>query len=220
MDHIDAFVGAMKNRVPASLPPNNGKSSGGRDWTRGFDPDWPATQEQRDVLHQARHKVATWINGDVLALVLAGNPGCGKTHLASAAVAWFNDPLYARLVDEPNLNADIRATYSGDGSEKAIIGQLRRTPRLVLDDIGTASVREDSIEWWQSILWRILDRRAERRMPLIITTNMHLLELTEWMGSRAASRLSGMLDSEDNFIDLFGIPDYRMRNWDKAGANK
>jgi DNA replication protein DnaC len=202
--------------VTTEAPPSpsaSENSSASRDWSLGYDTEWPPAEPQREALRLARRRVAEWINGDILAVVLAGEPGCGKTHLASAAVSWLNDPLYALLVDEPNLNADIRATYDGDGTEKAIVGRLRRTPRLVIDDVGTAPVKETSREWWQSVLWRIIDRRYERQMPLIVTTNMDLVELARWLGARAFSRLQGMLETNENFVDMFDVPDYRAKDW-------
>lgn len=219
MDHISQFQAAMKKvRVDtqATSPKSTGASSASAaDWTLGFDADWPAGPAARECLKRARARVAHWVNGDVLALVLAGGPGAGKSHLARAAVARFGDPLEALLVAEPDLNADIRATYDGEGSERAVIARLRRSLRLVLDDVGTAPVK--SHQWWQSIFWRILDRRAERSMPLMLTTNLALPELAEWLGARAASRLGDMLDDESNFVDMFCVPDYRMRNWGKKG---
>lgn len=160
--------------------------------------------------------MTAWVNGGIPGLVLCGHPGCGKTHLARVAVGWFNDPLYALMVAEPALKEDIQATYGreGMGSERAIIGRLRRAPRLILDDVGTAHVKPDSMPWFQEIYWRLLDQRAERDMPVMITTNLGIPDLAEWLGARAFSRLSGLVGNRDkNVVDMFAVRDYRMREW-------
>lgn len=168
------------------------------------------------ALRRARERVAAWVNGDIQGLVLCGHPGSGKTHLARVAVGWFNDPLYTLLVAEPDLKEDIQATYGpdGTGSEKAIIGRLRRVPRLILDDAGTAHVKPESIRWFQEIYWRLLDQRAERGMPVMVTTNLKIPDLAEWLGARAFSRLTGLVgNKEENVVDMFMVRDYRMRKW-------
>lgn len=206
----------QKIATPASVP-SNGKSSAS-DW-RGFDPEWPESREATLQLRTAQEKVAAWVNGAILGLVLAGHPGAGKSHLARVAAGHVNDPLRAVLIDEAQLVADLHAAYDGNGTEAAIIGKLKRIPMLIIDDVGTAHVKPDSAGWLHSIYWRVLDKRAERRMPLMLTTNLKTPDLAARLGARGFSRLIGLMKGDDgevdksNLIDMFDVPDYRLRGW-------
>ena len=215
MDHISQFVKAMRQiQVEVASPPNSDTSSASVDPWLGFRVDWAKTSEARRQLEAARRAMAGWINGEVEGLVLAGHPGSGKSHLARVAKAFFGDPLHALVIAEPELKASIQASYNGVGEpETVLIGRLRRAPRLILDDIGTAYVKLETRAWWQEIFWRLLDKRAEQHMPLMLTTNLELPALAEWLGARAFSRLADLLGDESNFVDMFQVPDYRMRNW-------
>jgi DNA replication protein DnaC len=94
-----------------------------------------------------------------------------------------------------------------------IMGQYRRAPLLILDDVGVGHVRQESLPWLHDIYWRLFDRRAELRLPALVTTNLSLDELPGRLGQRGFSRLLGMMGGPDNFIDLFSVPDYRARGW-------
>ena len=197
---------------------SNGKNSASDAWL-GFDPEWPEERKAILQLRAAQEKVAAWVNGAILGLVLAGHPGAGKSHLARVAVAHFNDPLHAILMAEAQLIEDLHAAYGGNGTEAAIIGKLRRISMLIIDDVGTAYVKDESADWLRSIYWRVLDRRAERRMPLMVTTNMKTPDLAARLGARGFSRLIGLMKNgtgevdKSNLVDMFDVPDYRMRGY-------
>lgn len=184
----------------------------------------PASTQAHDVwrgfdaynlkLQAAKRAIADWFaegldRGE--AIVLAGGFGCGKTHLAKVVVHVFGDPVHVCMMSEPDLLAHIRASYSGDGSEKMLISTIRRTPLFVLDDVGAGHVRDESQGWLEDIYWRIFDRRAELKLPLLLATNLTLEGLGDRLGGRAFSRLSGMMPAPRNYVDMFGIDDYRIR---------
>ena len=150
------------------------------------------------------------------ALILAGGYGTGKTHLARVVVHCYGDIVGVRMVGEPDMIAHIRASYGGDGPDEGmLIAGLRRSMLLVLDDVGTAHVRAESQTWLEDIYWRIFDRRAEMRLPVLITTNLELKPLGQRLGGKAFSRLTGMMGGKEammeNYVDLFGVADYRLR---------
>lgn len=218
MDHVDEFRLAMQRISTPALPQSNGKSSAS-DWL-GFDPEWPQERSAVLQLRTAQEKVAAWVNGAILGLVLAGHPGAGKSHLARVAVGHISDPLRAVLIDEAQLVADLHAAYGGGNrSEAAIIGKLKRIPMVIIDDVGTAHVRDESAGWLRSIYWRILDNRAEWHMPLMLTTNLATPDLAARLGARGFSRLIGLMKGDDgqvdrsNLVDMFEVPDYRLRGY-------
>jgi DNA replication protein DnaC len=101
-------------------------------------------------------------------LLLTGGYGCGKTHLV-AAIA--NDRVQqghsALFVVVPDLLDHLRATFAPNSpaSYDRRLEEIRSTPLLVLDDLGTQS----ATPWAQEKLYQIFNHRYNARMPTVIT---------------------------------------------------
>jgi DNA replication protein DnaC len=133
-------------------------------------------------------------------LVLHGVTGCGKTHLAIAALKEFKGGK--RFMTAPDLLLEIRSAFNGgEESEDEIIRKCAEYPLLVLDDLGA----EKSTEYSITTLYIIIDRRIRDCKQTIITTNLTLAQIEETLGARIASRLAGM---ENVTIKM---PDYRKK---------
>ncbi|MBC8253339.1 MAG: ATP-binding protein [Ardenticatenia bacterium] len=101
-------------------------------------------------------------------LVLTGGYGCGKTHLAAAiANERVNQRASVLFVVVPDLLDHLRATYAPDSqiSYDRRLDQVRTTPLLVLDDLGTHS----ATPWAQEKLYQIFNYRYNARLPTVIT---------------------------------------------------
>lgn len=173
---------------------------------------WLGFETHCPELVAAKQSIGKWWNDGFdqgQAIVLAGNTGSGKTHLARVILG-ICPPHLSWMISEPDMLATIKATYSGDGSEGLVIGNYKRAHLLILDDVGTAHVKEKT--WLHEIYWRILDRRAELKLPTLITTNLQ--DLDSWLGNRALSRLMGMMGSKESYVDMFSVADYRKRGWE------
>jgi DNA replication protein DnaC len=101
-------------------------------------------------------------------LVLTGEFGCGKTHLA-AAIA--ND-LVARgkpalFIVVPELLDHLRATFSPTSHVRfdKRFEEVRTAPLLVLDDLGT----ENASPWAQEKLFQLFNYRYNLRLPTVVT---------------------------------------------------
>lgn len=159
-------------------------------------------------------------HSDSESIVLCGNTGCGKTHLAVAMIrnAFVNDinrllnidlsgrsPIVKRIIFKPvpDLLLEIRQSFRADAqqSEEAIISKYCDAGLLILDDLGSEKTSEYSI----TTLYIIIDRRDRDLFPTIITTNLSQKEIEEKLGARIASRLSGMKNIKIN------MPDYRKK---------
>lgn len=134
-------------------------------------------------------------------LVITGTYGCGKTHLAAAianARVAMGEPAIFMVI--PDLLDHLRSTYNPQSAMRYddLFEQLRNTPLLILDDLGTQS----STQWAQEKLFQLLNHRYIARLPTVITTNQRIDELEP----RLRSRLH-----DPNLVTVFAIvaPDFR-----------
>lgn len=134
-------------------------------------------------------------------LVLRGNTGSGKTHLAIALLK-MQALRDSRFVTVPDLLLKIRSSFNGGAeTEGEIIKEFSSIPVLVLDDLGAEKTSEFAI----TTLYIILDRRIRDCRKTIITTNLSQGEIEQTFGARIASRLSCMENIKIN------MPDYRKK---------
>jgi DNA replication protein DnaC len=134
-------------------------------------------------------------------LVITGTYGCGKTHLAAAianARVAMGEPAIFMVI--PDLLDHLRSAYNPQSelSYDELFEQLRNTPLLILDDLGTQS----STPWAQEKLFQLLNHRYSARLPTVITTNQRIDDLEP----RLRSRLH-----DPNLVSVFAIlaPDFR-----------
>ncbi len=159
-------------------------------------------------------------------LLLVGEPGTGKTHLAVAAMrALLEKGHEGVFFDYQNLLDKIRSGYdstSGASDREAYRAALD-APVLLLDDLGAHRVTE----WVEDTVTSIITDRCNHRKTLIATTNLpdpdvtgamieytgaggvavHRKTLAEMIGARARSRLFEMC----RVVRMPAVEDYRVR---------
>lgn len=145
-------------------------------------------------------------------IVLRGNTGCGKTHLAISAGKKISTEFKADgwdmipgtiFITTPELLLKIRSSFQ-DGAgktEEGLIDYYSGCGLLILDDLGSEKTSEFAV----TTLYIILDRRLRDCRKTIITTNLSKEEIEKTFGARIASRLSGMENIKIN------MPDYRKK---------
>ena len=163
-----------------------------------------ATKQQRDSLRFAFDTAKGFAGSPSGWLLLTGQPGCGKTHLAVAIInerLTRGQPAYFAFV--PALLDYLRATFRPDSltGYDELFEQVKRTPFLVLDDLGS----ENSTPWAEEKLYQIIVHRHNARLPTAITANYISLDELEEAKPRIRSRLS------DALVEWAPIlaPDYR-----------
>lgn len=104
-------------------------------------------------------------------LMLVGDPGVGKTHLAIAAMKGLIERGHECVFfDYQNLLDRIRAGYdaASGASDREAYRSALDSEVLVLDDLGAHRVTE----WVEDTVTAIITYRCNQRKPLIVTTNL------------------------------------------------
>ncbi len=137
-------------------------------------------------------------------LVLIGNTGSGKTHLAVSVLReWVRVGKEAQFITAPELLMEIRESYRAESyrDESEIIDRYGAVGMLVLDDLGA----EKTTDWSVDRLYLIIDRRYRDALPTVVTTNLSLEQIEKQLSPRIASRLSGMR------VVTVKLPDWRKK---------
>jgi DNA replication protein DnaC len=143
-------------------------------------------------------------------LILSGENGTGKTHLAAAVVhhlCMLGIP--AIFIAASELLLALRATFgegvllagdslpgmygaletppgAGRDHELDLYARLWQVPLLALDDVDKVRTRSG---WHREVLYTIINRRYELLLPTVVTTNLGRAALGEVIGQATLSRL-------------------------------
>lgn len=143
-------------------------------------------------------------------LLLLGQVGSGKTHLAAAAA----NQLLRRgkrvlFLVVPDFLDELRNSFGGEGAEsQRLLDKAKRTEVLVLDDLGTHNMSD----WTRSVLFSVLNYRVNEGLTTIATSNLDFAALQEQLGTRSLSRLLSLCEP----CLLVSDCDIRLRGLEKA----
>jgi len=176
------------------------------------------------VLMQLRSFVREFPAADRPGLLLVGDTGTGKTHLAVAALKAIIERGHEGLFfDFQNLLDRIRSGYDAASgtSDREAYRNAMDADVLLLDDLGSHRVTE----WVEDTVTSIITYRCNHQKPLIATTNLdvddtgtinyttpggaqvHRKTLGDVIGARARSRLFEMC----RIVKMPSVEDYRVK---------
>jgi DNA replication protein DnaC len=193
---------------------------GEKDYDTSFETFDPYTDELQKHLQTAR----TFAKHPEGKLVMLGNNGTGKDHLAVSVLKKTGGLIYTAF----ELFERLRCSYDGgEHKEWEFLEKLCRTSLLVIDELG----RTKGSEWELNCLSHVVNKRHENLRPMIFITNKHFRRdcsrqgcsdcLQNYIGDDIISRIA-----EDGIIMKFTGEDYRYkqgadyRNRKRAEINK
>lgn len=169
---------------------------------------------------------------DDASLVLVGPYGTGKTHIARA-VLW-SMALYDNGVPVAALGAfrtgnDLIQSLNGETSFQTILNYrsvwdsieqkmvMSPPPIVVIDDVGSekfipfiGAQPENQRAETQARYFDVINHCYQKRISLVITSNLSLEQLRDHVGGRCWDRLSEMAP-KGFMIDLTGVPSWRQK---------
>jgi DNA replication protein DnaC len=134
-------------------------------------------------------------------LILQGDNGCGKTHLAAAIANHLRETGKEVLfIVVPDLLDHLRSSFAPESrlSYDTLFEKIKKIPVLVLDDFGEHS----ATSWAQEKLYQLINYRYNAQLATVITTGLSLDEMDGSVSSRLAD-----LKTSTNLQIL--APDYR-----------
>jgi len=171
-----------------------------------FDSTVPGVEEAYEVAQEFAAAPDGWV-------LFKGSIGSGKTHLAIAValeiIRRHDTPVLFMVV--PDLLDHLRSTFDpakGVGYDERF-EQVRTSPILILDDLGT----ENATPWAREKLYQIFNYRYNERLPIIVTTNADLRPgaARAANGNTIDERIrSRLLDQQTRYVEI-DAEDYRLR---------
>lgn len=165
---------------------------------------------EREQRFEAKRVCETYVEGFLgdpgRSLVLVGEAGVGKTHLAVAVLGELirRYRVDGRFADFTELIYRIQSTFdpSSPESKHQVLDPVTEAEVLVLDELGA----QKPTEWVREILYLVINTRYTRRLPTLFTTNYALgprkaggsvsdrgpIPLEERIGAPLVSRLHEM----------------------------
>ena len=161
--------------------------------------DWQPENEQEAVLRKSVVKYGQMLQSQHAgALVLHGNKGTGKTHLACALLAMVKGQMggnvqYATVGD---LFRRVRESknFKSPVNESEILAEYAKFDLLALDEIGNQKGSDDEMR----VLFDVLNKRYEKSRPTVLISNLSRDALAGFLGEIVWDRLQ-----EDGLILTF-----------------
>lgn len=152
-----------------------------------FDTETGLDARERDNLSRGLRVTMEYAAQPAGWLVLLGNFGSGKTHLAAAiANVQQERGVDVLFVTVPDMFDYLRTAFKPDvnTSFDRRFTMVKNTPLLILDDLGV----ENPSRWAQEKLFQILNHRYLTGLPTVITTSKALEALDERTQTRLLDR--------------------------------
>ena len=146
--------------------------------------------------------------GEFKSLVMLGNAGTGKTHLACAIIREAG----GKYRTAPDIVEEMRRakSFTANDTEAEIIDYYGRVKLLVIDEIGRGIAATDE----KYMLYQIINARYNTRKPTVLISNFTKADFLQYIGVAAADRL---VESGD-IVEMNGESYRKLRRQNEAGG--
>lgn len=150
-------------------------------------------EECRDIMkrnYKKLHKFADNFEANKEFFLLAGGTGLGKTHLSTSVAKTLIEKGYDVVYElAQNIFADFDKDRFRDrfGDADSLSEKYLECDLLIIDDLGTEIITNSTV----SYLYNIINTRINKRLPIIISTNLSAKEIKQMYHERITSRLFG-----------------------------
>lgn len=167
------------------------------------------TAERQADLDFIKKEAREYIKGAQNNIVLIGDCGVGKSHLAYSAIKAISDynKKLATVINVVDLVAKVKEDFSLESYYTNLLSGKDKHDQieyLLLDDLGT----EKTSEWSSNLIYSILNKRTNT----IITTNLTPPEIQRRYGKRIFSRIFKGVGQE-HVYQFKNRTDERMNLW-------
>ena len=176
-----------------------------------FDNYMPTSPELEQAKRRVQRYATNFSKDNPVNLMLIGNYGTGKSHLAVSAVkALLLNGKNCLFISVPKLFTKLRSTYNKNSkdTEAELLEHLEKMDLLVLDDVGAEKSKDEDEEysWAKTKMFEIVDSRIGKHT--IFTTNFQIEELLKIYGERNFSRMM-----ENTHVEKMNGENYRLREF-------
>jgi DNA replication protein DnaC len=154
-----------------------------RYWFESVDTYRATNEMQTRAQQSARGFIDAIKCGRFASLVMIGNAGTGKTHLACGIVRACG----GKYRTAPDIVEELRRakSFSATETEAKIIDYYGHTSLLVIDEIGRGINAVDE----KYMIYQVLNARYNTRKPTVLISNHKKAEFLQYIGVAAADRL-------------------------------
>lgn len=178
-----------------------------------FESYMPTSEELAKAKSLCQRYANNFNMNNPVSLLLIGNYGTGKSHLAVAtAKEIIKKGRSCLFVSTPKLLSLLRSTYNKGSaeSEDTVLKRFIKIDVLIVDDIGAEQTKkrydENEHDWATSKIFELIDSRIGKHT--IYTSNFKPNELQERLGGRNFSRMM-----EGTHVIKMNGDDYRLRDF-------
>jgi len=146
-------------------------------WMRGatFDtflprPEWPDAEEKKRAVYQYTELMLGGALGDKTFLLLFGDYGTGKSHLAAATARAALDAGWrgVRFCDWTRWTERVKESWNGDRDTGSLHADLREGHFVVIDDLD----KKRPTDWTREVLYPIINHRYNVAAFTVLTFNV------------------------------------------------